>query len=286
MNRKTIRYVSRLVKKLSIFGKWSFNSRLKQKVILTYHGIAKTPHFNCVTQNLFRQQISWLKKKYTVVALSTLVENLSSPSQNQADLAAITFDDGYVNFANLAVPVLQDLECHATLFVPTGKVGHYNDWDQDTNGSYRMAIMSYDQLRQLPQEFVEIGSHGISHAPLDRLPFKQITKEIVESQLDLEHNLGKAVRFFAFPFGVFPFRHKSRLYGNERGLLSEYQAACTTWWGRYNSIKDIYTLRRIGVWDSDSFAIFFDKLNGYYDWLEQKESVGRFLKQMIGVLYN
>ena len=284
MNKNTIRHVSCLVKKLSIFGKRSFNSRVKQRVILTYHGISKRPYSNCVTQDLFRQQISWLKKKYTVVALSTLVENLSSPLQNRADLAAITFDDGYVNFADLAVPVLQDLECHATLFVPTGRVGHYNDWDQDTNSFYRMAIMSYDQLRQLPHGFVEIGSHGISHAPLNRLPFNQITKEIVESRSDLEYNLGRPVRFFAFPFGAYPFQHKSRLYGNERGVLSVYRASCTTWWGRYNSLKDIHTLYRIGIWHHDSFADFVDKLSGYYDWLKGKESVGRFLKAIRGFL--
>jgi len=244
-----------------------------------YHGISKRPDFNCITADQFKAQLAWLKKKYSVVPLSVLVDHIMSPlPMNAADLASITFDDCYVNFAELALPILQEFKLHATAFVPTGKVGYYNDWDKGMSGFRKMEIMSYKVLRQLPEEFVEIGSHGITHMPLDRLPYVEIEKEMVQSRVEIEQNIGKPVQFFAYPFGVFPFKHRLRLHDGENRFLGGYKAACTTWWGRFNAMSDIHMLRRVGIWDSDCFDDFKDKLDGYYDWLEKKEMVGRRFK--------
>jgi peptidoglycan/xylan/chitin deacetylase (PgdA/CDA1 family) len=279
MNIKTIKAITRFLKPLSI--KRNYPPKEGQRVILMYHGVSKLPKLNCVTQSLFKEQISWLKEKYTIVPLSVLVENLKSsfPQKNQSNFLSITFDDGYVNFAELALPILQELGCHATVFVPAGKAGSYNDWDEEISGFCKMEIMSYETIRQLPIESVEIGSHGISHIALNRVSFREIEREIVGSRLEIEQNISRPVQFFAFPFGVYPFKHRYRLYDDKTKLfLGGYKAACTTWWGRYNLIKDINLLRRIGIWDSDSFDDFTDKLNGYYGWLEGKERIGRGLK--------
>ena len=278
MKHTTIRTATNLLKPFSILTNQACYARFYQKVILMYHGISKKPQFNCVTQDLFREQILWLKEKYSVVPLSELVEKLTSPLQHQTDLASITFDDGYINFAEFALPILEEYGCHATVFVPSGKVGHYNDWDERASGFHKMPIMSYEHLCQLPEKVVEIGSHGISHIALDLLPFDKVTREIVESRLQIEQKVGRPIRFFAFPFGVYPFGRGLNFYQNGKKLLSFYRAACTTWWGRFNSQKNTYTLRRIGIWDSDSFRDFVDKLQGHYDWLVAKEEIGRFYK--------
>ena len=282
MNIETIKTISHLLK--SIENKINVihypGTGTGQEVILMYHGISKRPKFNCVTANLFREQLAWLTDNYIVVPLSILIEKLSAPSPIPLKLAAITFDDGYINFAELALPILRDYKCHATVFVPSEKAGCYNDWDRSIKGFHKMEIMSYDMIRQLPQEFVEIGSHGLSHRPLSQLPYNEIKREIVDSRLEIENKTGRPVHFFAFPFGVYPFRHKLQLCDAENHFMGGYNAACTTWWGRYNSLKDINTLRRVGIWDSDSFSDFIDKLSGYYDWLEKKERVGRYLKIM------
>jgi peptidoglycan/xylan/chitin deacetylase (PgdA/CDA1 family) len=260
-------------------------SHLLRPLILAYHGISKKPQFNCITESLFRDQISWLKENYSVISLAELVNHLTSHVGCQADLASITFDDGYVNFAELAVPILEHFGCHATVFVPTGKVGFFNDWDEDKSGFHRMPIMSFEQLRQLPEKMVEVGSHGISHIGLNLLARDVVAREIIESQLELEQGIGKSVRFFAFPFEIYPTGRGFNLWGGGRKLLSGYSAACTGSFGRFNSIKNIYTLRRIAVWEYDSFRDFVDKLEGDYDWLIIKEKIGRFYKSFIPVKY-
>ncbi|HAM53291.1 MAG TPA: hypothetical protein DCP92_22305 [Nitrospiraceae bacterium] len=247
-----------------------------------YHGIDTQAIFNCVAASHFREQLSWLKEHYSIVPLSVLVDAIQfpSPANKMSNLASITFDDCYVNFAELALPILQEYKMHATTFLPTGKVGYYNDWDEGMSGFHKMGIMSYDMLRQLPEQAVEVGSHGIAHVPLDRLSHDEIEKEIVQSRAEIEQNIGRPVRFFAFPFGVYPFKYRLRLREGENDSLGGYRAACTTWWGRYNTIKDIHVLRRVTICDFDTLDDFKDKLYGYYDWLVMKESVGRYYKVM------
>jgi peptidoglycan/xylan/chitin deacetylase (PgdA/CDA1 family) len=143
-----------------------------------------------------------------------------------------------------------------------------------------MPIMSYKELRELPNEFVEIGSHGISHKPLNLLSKNEMAREVTNSRLEMEQKVGKPVRFFAFPYGAYPVSCGFNFHENGKRLLGSYLAACTTWWGRYNSPKDIYALRRIGIWESDSFRDFIDKLEGNYDWLAIKENIGRLCKSI------
>lgn len=277
MDTETIKTITRFLKPLSINR--TYNSKRGQRVILMYHGISKSPKFNCVTQSLFREQISWLKGRYSVVPLNTLIESFNSDFPTvHSDIASITFDDGYISFAELALPILQEYNCHATVFFPAGKAGSYNDWDQEISGFCKMEIMSYKMLRQLPIESVEIGSHGISHVALNGISFRDVEREIVESRLEIEQNISRPVQFFAFPFGAYPFNHRNMLYDNKKHFLGGYKAACTIWWGRYNSLKDINTLYRIRISDSDSFNDFTDKLKGYYDWLAGKERIGRYLR--------
>jgi len=281
MNDKTIRSITRFLKPVDKIINRESSRRTGQRVILMYHGISRQPASNCITTSLLDEQLAWLKERYTIVPLAGLIENLISPfSRNTDDLAAVTFDDCYVNFAELALPILQRYKVHTTAFLPTGKAGYYNDWDEGMAGFCKMEIMSYDMLRQLPGDFVEIGSHGISHSPLNRMTYGELEKEMVQSRIDIEYNLGKPVQFFAFPFGIYPFDYRHMLHDDHNRILGDYKATCGSSWGRFNTIKDIHLLYRITIADSDSFDDFRDKLNGHYDWLVRKESVGRYYKIM------
>jgi peptidoglycan/xylan/chitin deacetylase (PgdA/CDA1 family) len=280
MHDKTIKSVTRFLKPVGKIIHSESSRQTGQKVILMYHGISRKPAFNCIPASLFEKELAWLKERYTVVPLSVLVENLSSVPLNTANLAAVTFDDCYVNFAELALPILKKYKMHATAFMLTGKAGQYNDWDEGMAGFCKMEIMSYDMLRQLPGDVVEIGSHGISHCPLNRLAYNELEKEMVQSRIDIEQNTGKPVQFFSFPFGMYPFKYRHRLSDDHNRFLGGYRAACGSSWGRFNTLKDIHLLHRVTMADSDSFEDFQDKLNGHYDWLMRKESVGRYYKIM------
>ena len=277
MNKRTMKQMTALMKPLWNRINDRLNRKQSQRVILTYHGVSVGRQFNCIPRDLFREQIAWLKEHYTIVSLSNLIDSLNVPDVNQKDVVSITFDDGYVNFAELALPSLLEIGCHGTVFIPSGKAGHYNDWDERRSDFVRMPLMSYDQLRNLPEDNVEIGSHGVTHSPINRLSYNEAVKEIVQSRYDLEQNLGRAVRLLSFPYGGYPVMKGSDEGQTRQKVFGNYKGACTIRWGRYNSLREVYALKRVGIWEHDTFEDFTDKLSGYYDWIAVKENVARFI---------
>lgn len=79
-----------------------------------------------VSPEHFYEQMRWLKKRYSIVRFEDNWDMFSE------DSVCITFDDGYRdNFIN-AVPILNELEIPATIFVSTGNINTPNEmwWDE------------------------------------------------------------------------------------------------------------------------------------------------------------
>ena len=89
-------------------------------------------------------------------------------------LVGLTFDDGYADFAQHALPVLQAHGFTATAFVVAGRLGGDNAW---VNGQ-RQPLLTDDQLRKVAANGIEIGSHGLSHVPLTSVTDANLAREI------------------------------------------------------------------------------------------------------------
>jgi peptidoglycan/xylan/chitin deacetylase (PgdA/CDA1 family) len=118
---------------------------------------------------------------------------LQPPARGEARRFAVTFDDGYADCLELALPVLQARGVPATVYVVSGAVGGRADWDGGA------PVLSVEGLRQLQREGVFVGSHGRTHIRLSRLPEPELESEVRGSKADLEDLLGSAVRHFAYP---------------------------------------------------------------------------------------
>lgn len=96
---------------------------------LYYHRInILNPDFNllCVSPIIFRQQMLYLKKNYPIVRFEedwTLLDH---------DAVAITFDDGYRDNLEVALPILEELDIPATIFISTGTMEQDRElwWDE------------------------------------------------------------------------------------------------------------------------------------------------------------
>lgn len=100
-----------------------------EPIVLMYHGVAPNVAGRAtggdhkhVGETLFREQIRLLAERRRVVPLSTLVTELLE-GRNCQGMVAITFDDGYLNNAECAAPVLRDFSLSATFFLATGFIG-------------------------------------------------------------------------------------------------------------------------------------------------------------------
>ena len=98
-------------------------------VILMYHGVTADAGIGLVNHSgkhvhidLFRRQLQMLRRHRKVAPLAVLVQALQK-QQDVSGMVAITFDDGYLNNAECAAPVLADLKLPATFFLSTGFIG-------------------------------------------------------------------------------------------------------------------------------------------------------------------
>jgi peptidoglycan/xylan/chitin deacetylase (PgdA/CDA1 family) len=94
-------------------------------VVLTYHRIAEPgaePFYDPVisaTPESFRAQIDWLRNHVRILTLDELITWVECGSPGRELVAVVTFDDGYRDNFDVAVPILRASHVPATFFIPT-----------------------------------------------------------------------------------------------------------------------------------------------------------------------
>jgi peptidoglycan/xylan/chitin deacetylase (PgdA/CDA1 family) len=76
----------------------------------------------CLPVAVFRLQMGFVKRAYSVVGMDELVNALERGGKLPPRTLTITFDDGYADNHRLALPVLRGLGLPATIYVATGSV--------------------------------------------------------------------------------------------------------------------------------------------------------------------
>jgi peptidoglycan/xylan/chitin deacetylase (PgdA/CDA1 family) len=101
--------------------RFSFRKRNEASArILYYHRVNddNDPFFPAISTELFEQEMRFLRRRYTVVSLSELLERLAG--ETAKPVVAITFDDGYRDNYQNAFPILERYGLPATIFLTTG----------------------------------------------------------------------------------------------------------------------------------------------------------------------
>jgi len=101
-------------------------------VILCYHrvGTGGVPLYSSLATTVFEAQMRFLRKRYRIVSLDRLCEELQDPESVEQSVA-VTFDDGYRGLYTEAFPILQKYGIPATIFatvsaMETGEVLWYD----------------------------------------------------------------------------------------------------------------------------------------------------------------
>lgn len=253
----------------------------KSKIpILMYHGIraeAATqghPFFETRTApKVFAAQMRYLKEQgYRTVDLDEATALLAT-RQNVSKVAVITFDDGFVDFYSAAFPVLLECGYSATVFVVPGYLQGTSNTPRDNT------YMTWDEVREVHEYGMRIGSHTMNHAELRQLPWSDVEHELVDSRKAIEDALGSQVPSFAYPY-AFP-EHDRDYIRNVRISLETagYRHAVTTILGTAGISTDPFLLPRIPVNTHDDLELFEAKLSGAYDWMHAAQYAHKFLSQ-------
>jgi peptidoglycan/xylan/chitin deacetylase (PgdA/CDA1 family) len=168
----------------------------------------------------------------------------------------VTFDDGFRNFYECALPELVKRGIPVTMFVISDVIGK-------TFGpaGYSQDVMSLEQICALPEELVTIGSHTMTHPLLPSIDLNEAKREIALSRAKLEEQLHRSIVLFSFPYGGFNQKLVEICY--EAG----YRKVFTTL--PYFAFKqpNEFVIGRVRVDPTDWPLEFRLKLAGAYRWL-------------------
>jgi len=187
------------------------------RAILTYHSVDDSGSPISMDEAAFRAHVLWLSSgAVPVVSLETLTGH-GAPD----NALAITFDDGFQNFADVAWPLLRAQRIPVTLFVVSGHAGS-NAWGgRDAPGIPTLPLMNWDAVRRAADEGVALGGHSRTHPDLRTLDDETLRDELVGSADAIAERTGRRPTIFAYPYGAADARVI-------RAAGDVYSLACTT----------------------------------------------------------
>ena len=169
--------------------------------ILCYHSISdrRTDRWAVGTRQ-FAAHLALLRQEgWAILPLQELVARLKK-GQDCPRTVALTFDDGYLDFLENALPILKEFAAPATLFAPVGLLGGASRWVAEAPEA---PLLDLPGLEQAARAGVEIGSHSFSHRRLPELDAAGLEQELAGSFRWLQARLGIAPQAFSYPFGEF-----------------------------------------------------------------------------------
>jgi peptidoglycan/xylan/chitin deacetylase (PgdA/CDA1 family) len=215
--------------------------------VLYYHRVGPfrpgAPRKMTVTPENFKSQMHFLRRNG--IEVLTLDEVLAGKKG-----VALTFDDGFKDCMEFALPTLQALHFPATFFIVAGRVGETDTWMRVTDMPEER-IMDWDDLKRLLDARMVLGSHSMTHGTLTE-------GEVRDSRKMLEDRLGVPMHHFAYPRGERPAGAEDWVRG----------AGFKAGWATKSGDEGVYRRRRLPISANASLADFGARLLkarlGYY----------------------
>lgn len=216
---------------------------MKMKIpILLYHSVDTDVSSGfetwAIAPNKFDDHMKYIvENSYTPLTVSQLISCLQTESIPHKPIV-ITFDDGFLDFYENAMPILTRYDLPSTLYITTGYIGGTSQWLW-REGEGKRPMMSWAQVQEIDKNGVECGAHTLTHPQLDVVSRQQARREIIDSKKALEDCLGKNTASFAYPHG-----HYDAIV---RGVVKEagYTSACGVKHALSSTQDDRFSLARI-----------------------------------------
>jgi peptidoglycan/xylan/chitin deacetylase (PgdA/CDA1 family) len=222
-----------------------------------YHQVTPRPEPDfrkySLTPGALASQMRWLAiAGHTPIGLDQLLAARWGQARLPRRPVVITFDDGYRDLIDHALPILQERRFPAIIYLVAGLMGQRAAWLADRG--LDLPLMDWPAARGLAAAGIQCGAHSLSHPHLTALDPAACRAELAVSRQLLEDSLGQAVPHLAYPYGDY----------NEtvRGLAAEcnYQTACSVRIGLSGAEDDLLALHRVPISGRESFIDFICRL--------------------------
>ena len=213
--------------------------------ILMYHSLSDQaqPRFRkfALSPALFAAQMAYLKQRhYTTLTVSQYVSAIGAGVALPESVVVLTFDDGFADFYTEALPILQQHDFTATLYISTAFVDGMSRFLQ-REGEADRPMLTWGQLIDIDRSGIECGAHSHRHVQLDVLPLAVVRDELTRCKQVLEGKLSKGIDSFAYPYGY--YRPAVRRLVQAAG----YSSACAVKYRLSLAADDVFALPRLIV---------------------------------------
>lgn len=225
---------------------------------LFYHRVSDDRDSLAVSPTRFREQMAFLAQEgYRGIDIVTARELLAR-GECPSNVIALSFDDGYLDVAQNAMPVLEQHGFKATVFVVTGAA--------DGRVSFSWYKRKHPPVLQWPDivaldrdSALRFEAHSVTHPKLPSLSDDMARAEIVDCKAALEERLGRRIRAFCYPSGLFGPRDRALV------AAANYDMAASCEPGVNGPTTDRFALRRIQIFPQDRLLDFRAKVAGAHD---------------------
>lgn len=249
--------------------------------ILAYHSISSNRNDAlAVTPQNFERQMNYLyNKSYNIINLNECGEVVKEGMNFLQKTVCITFDDGYKDNYENALPVLKKYEFPATIFLITNLIGTNKILEPENfirkfryNQKYYLCL-DWEEIKEMESHCISFGSHTLTHPNLTKIPIEIAEKEIKDSKVLLEKKLLRKVDYFCYPKGYF----------NEKVIKTVqnagYSGAVVT--PIHKRFKNsLFTLKRIGIYRHDNIFRFKIKLSPLFSIIRKNKLLLSMIKSL------
>ena len=196
--------------------------------VLLYHNIAndRGAFANAITPEAFDEHLLHLIRHYNIVGMDQAGQ-WQGYRADQVNVL-ITFDDGFINLVETAVPILRRHGISAVFFLiaDCAETGAPPAFAATYGGSANQACyatVGAAEVGALLEAGMTIGSHSLRHDDFSAMEDAAMVVDARASRAKLEALCGRDVATFAFPWGKHR-EHQKALVGQayERVFLTEH----------------------------------------------------------------
>jgi len=213
--------------------------------ILTYHAV--NPEWQSplsVAPDRFERHCAWLSRRHLVVPASEAAGRILSSGTLPRRIVSITFDDGYEDLFDHALPALTRHDLGATVFLVSATLTHNRtvDWVNSLPGE-PLRTLRLEQILEMQAAGVSFGSHSRIHHDLTELSDEECERDLKDSKQALEDLLGMPVSLLAYPRGL----HDERVRGAAMRAGFSYAFGSSKPMGPLGR----FSIPRVGVYGDD-----------------------------------
>lgn len=146
---------------------------------------SRYPEIKGLDVNLFREQIAFMKSNFNIVTMEQVLEAISTKDKLPEKALLLTFDDGYADNYNVAMPILEEYGVQGSFFIP-GKTFTTHQLLDVNKIHYVLASANiYNLVEDLKKEMYYYRGQEFQYASTEEL----FAKYAVASRFDIKETV-------------------------------------------------------------------------------------------------